>query len=156
MRALALLTCLSLGACTWFSGDKHVLITSEPPGARILVDGIDTGKTTPTMLELGGLLDSNHAIILQKKGYRPSGRMIYAYTEGYTSLVIDGVADLGLPPFPLFWTQGDFLTPLGVRWNHVPHDIYVRLYKEGEPMPCLVPPPTQPDAPHGVGGAGTR
>ena len=155
MRALVLLACLPLGACTWFSGDKHVLITSDPPGAHILVDGRDTGKTTPSMLELGGMLDGNHAIVLQKKGYRPSGRVICAYTEGYTARFIDGVADIGLPPFPLFWTQGDFLTPFGVRWDHVPHDLYVRLYKEGEPAPCMVPP-AQAEIPHGVGVAGTR
>ena len=154
MRVLALLSCLWLGACTWFSGDSHVLITSEPPGAKIWVDGKDTGKTTPSLIELGGLLDNDHAITLTKKGYLTGGRLISSFTEGYTVRLIDGVAEIGLPPFPLFWTVGDLLVPFGVRWDHVPHDIYVKLYKPGEPQPCMVPPKTT--EPHGVGAAGTR
>jgi hypothetical protein len=155
MRALALLSCLCLGACTWFKGDRHVLVTSEPPGARILVDGKDTGRTTPCLIALGGMLDVDHSITVEKKGYQPAGRYISSYTEGYTSLFIDGVAEIGLPPFPLFWTIGDTLTPFAVRWDHVPHDIYVKLYKVGEPAPCMVPPPrASTDAPFGI--AGTR
>jgi hypothetical protein len=41
-------------------------VTSDPPGARLLVDGEDTGKTTPATLSLP---PSRHAIALTLDGY---------------------------------------------------------------------------------------
>ena len=38
-----------LPACTYIEGNPRVLVTSNPAGAEILVDGQDTGKTTPAI-----------------------------------------------------------------------------------------------------------
>ena len=47
--AACLLACLlaCMPACTYWKSHDNVLVTSNPLGARILVDGEDTGKTTP-------------------------------------------------------------------------------------------------------------
>jgi hypothetical protein len=134
MRTVLLLLLLLLTpACTWFSSKEHVLVSSEPLGARILVDGVDTGLTTPAKVSIGGLFGGDHTIALHKKGFRPSTRRVYQYTEGYTSKWIDGAYDAAMPPIPIFWTTGDFLTPFGVRAAILPAELYVVLEREDAP-----------------------
>lgn len=133
MRTTALLLLLACPACTWFSSRENVLIGSDPLGARILVDGQDTGRTTPASLPLGGLFGSDHTIELQKRGYRPARRRLYQYTEGYTSKWIDGAYDPVMLPLPLFWTAGDLFTPFGVRAAIVPAELHVVLEKQDAP-----------------------
>jgi hypothetical protein len=128
-----LLLCFTCSAC-WFSSRERVLIASQPLGARILVDGEDTGRTTPASLPLGGLFGHDHTIELQKKGYRPAVRRIYQYTEGYTSKWIDGAYDVVMFPLPFFWTAGDLLAPLGIRAAILPAELYVVLEKEDAPL----------------------
>jgi hypothetical protein len=122
-------------ACTYFHGDEHVLVTSTPPGAAILVDGVDTGQTTPSMVDLGGLIGligSDHVITVRKRGFVDETRQVYHYTTAYTARWIDGALDMGLWRLPLWWTLGDWVFPIGVRWRWVPHELHTRLYKEGE------------------------
>ncbi len=133
MRLAFLLPLLLTPACTWFSSKENVLVTSVPLGARIVVDGQDTGSTTPARLQLGGLFGGDHTVVLHKKGYRPAARRLCQYTEGYTSKWIDGAFDAAMPPLPLFWTAGDFLTPFGVRAAIVPGELYVVLEREDAP-----------------------
>jgi hypothetical protein len=128
---LLLLVLLATPACTWFSSREHVLVASEPPGARILVDGVDTGRTTPSRLAIGGLFGGDHTIALHKKGFRPATRRVCQYTEGYTSKWIDGaVEEMTLP---LLWTAGDFALPFGVRAAILPAELYVVLEREDAP-----------------------
>ena len=46
-------------------------VSSTPPGARIYVNGSDTGKTTPDKLKLSAKARSSIAITLKLKGYEP-------------------------------------------------------------------------------------
>lgn len=128
-----LLPLLCSGACTWFHSEDHVLITSDPAGAHIEVDGRDTGRTTPAKLPIAGTLGADHAITVAKKGYRPATCRVYQHTEGYTSKWIDGAYDAVMPTLPFFWTAGDILFPFGVRSAIVPHELHVKLYRTDEP-----------------------
>jgi hypothetical protein len=110
-----------------------VLVTSEPLGARIAVDGIDTGKTTPARIAIGGNFGRDHVVTLQKRGYRQAMRRLYQYTEGYTSKWIDGAYDPTLPPLPFFWSAGDFFFPFGIRGALLPGELMVKLEREDEP-----------------------
>ena len=121
-------------ACPSCSSQENVLITSDPLGARVTVDGEDTGRSTPVRLTLGGTFGANHTVVLQKKGYRPAARRLYQYTEGYTSKWIDGAYAMTMPPLPLFWTTGDLLLPLAVRSALLPAEIHVRLEAEDAPL----------------------
>ena len=132
-RSLLLLPLLAASACTWFTSQGPVLITSDPPGAHIAVDGRDTGRTTPAQLEIAGNFGSDHVVSLSKRGYRTATRRLYQYTEGYTSLWIDGAYDLVMPPLPLFWTAGDLVFPFGVRGAIVPGELHVRLPRLDSP-----------------------
>ncbi|PYP91881.1 MAG: hypothetical protein DMG65_06160 [Candidatus Angelobacter sp. Gp1-AA117] len=44
-----------------------VTVTSTPPGANILIDGKDTGKTTPAELQLE---KGEHTLLIRKRGYK--------------------------------------------------------------------------------------
>ncbi|MEO6596379.1 MAG: PEGA domain-containing protein [Planctomycetota bacterium] len=136
MRFLGLLLLMltTTPACTWWSSEEGVLISSDPLGAHIHVDGRDTGRTTPSRLLIGGNFGKNHMVELHKKGYRPAVRHLYQYTEGYTSKWIDGAYDAVMPPLPLFWSAGDFVFPFGIRGAIVPSELYVKLYSEGSPL----------------------
>lgn len=130
--AACLLACLP--ACTSWQSHENVLISSEPLGARILVDGQDTGRTTPARLTIGGNFGTDHVIELIKPGYRTVQRRVYQHTNGYTSRWNDGVYDMVMPPLPLFWTAGDLVTPLGIRGAILPAELYVQLDKDDAPL----------------------
>lgn len=132
-RSLLLLPLLAASACTWWTSQEPVLITSEPQGAHIAIDGRDTGRTTPARLEIAGNFGSDHVVSLSKRGYRTVTRRLYQYTEGYTSMWIDGAYDIVMPPLPFFWTAGDFVFPFGVRGAIVPGELFVRLPRTDAP-----------------------
>ncbi len=140
-RFLVLLVCLlPLGACTYISGDPRVMVTSEPAGAVILVDGADTGLTTPSMIALDGFIGNDHTITLERHGFDAEHREVVHYTHWYTSRWIDGT-DFRVFALPLFWTLGDFLTPFAVKWQYVPHRLHVVLYPKGEAPVNAAPEP---------------
>src|SRR5688572_32282882 len=90
--ALAAICAAAAPGCTWFRSNPMVLITSDPPGARIFVDGTDMGRTTPARMELAGTFGHDHVVTLTRKGHRPETRILYQHSEGYTSKWIDGAS----------------------------------------------------------------
>lgn len=126
---------LALGAgCTWFKSNQEVLITTDPPGAHVFLDGHDTGETTPHAFRIAGNFGSDHELELRRVGYRPEKRRLYQHTDLYTSRWIDGGGPPELPAMPLWWTGGDFVFPFGVRGAIVPGELFVKLYREDEPL----------------------
>ncbi|MEM7206064.1 MAG: PEGA domain-containing protein [Planctomycetota bacterium] len=129
--ALWLVALAAAPGCTYLSGDTHVVVTSTPAGAEILVDGEETGRTTPAKLDMGEFSGGEHEISLRKVGFDSEVRQVFYYRQLYSSRWIDGATDVSIPTFPLFWTLGDFFTPFGYRWLYVPHELHVVLYDEG-------------------------
>lgn len=134
MRRTALALLLGFAGCTWFEQNETVLITSDPPGARVLIDGTDMHRTTPVSLPIAGTGGRDHVLTLQKRGYRDEQRLLSQFTEGYTSMWINGAATESEPPLPIFWTAGDLFLPFGVRSAIVPHELYVKLYRDDAPL----------------------
>lgn len=130
MRLLAIPACYLLTGCVWMDGEDRLFVTSEPPGATILVDGTDLGHTTPAAIELGGFAAHHRVVTVQKKGFRPETRFVTHAQEGYTPRWVDGTPDIIPPAWPLAWTFGDFFTPLGIRWAFVPGTLHVKLHAE--------------------------
>lgn len=130
--AVCALACLP--ACTAWHSAEEVLVTSEPLGAHIYVDGHDTGSTTPAQVRVGGNFGSDHIVTLTKDGYRQAQRRLYQTTEGYTSKWIDGAFEAAMPPLPLFWTTGDLLLPFGIRGALLPGQLHVRLERTDAPL----------------------
>lgn len=135
MRHLLLIALLSLlGACTWFHNEPFVMVTSDPPGAQILINGLDSGLTTPSRLNLGTHFGGHYQIELVKPGHRPERRLLVQYTEGYTSKWIDGAYEDVLPPLPFFWTTGDMLLPFALYSTLVPGELHCKLYPVDAPL----------------------
>jgi len=133
LRAAFSLLMLSLmPGCTYFAGNPYVVVTSHPPGAEILVDGNGTGLTTPAKLELGGITGDDHTITLRKEGYDDEVRTVYHYTSLYGTRMVDGATEVAVWLNPSYWTLGDLMLPLGVKWRYVPHELYVVMYGEGQ------------------------
>jgi hypothetical protein len=53
------------------NGNSEISVTSSPSGARVFVDNVDTGKITPTKLEVPKKSDKPISITLRLKGYEP-------------------------------------------------------------------------------------
>lgn len=69
-------------------------ISSEPPGAKILVNGKDSGKTTPALID-NLSLSSSHAIKLNKEGFKPWKEQVVFENANAVSL------EATLEPLPL-------------------------------------------------------
>ena len=123
-----------LHSCTAWTGQPNVLVSSDPMGARIYVDGDDTGHTTPHRLTIGGNFGTDHVVRLEKDGYRPARRRLYQHTEGYTSKLIDGAYSVVMIPLPFFWTAGDTVLPFGVRGALLPGELHVELERSDAPL----------------------
>ncbi len=61
------------GASTSHGDDinSEITVSSSPSGARVFVDNVDTGKITPTTLEIPKKSDKPISITLRLKGYEP-------------------------------------------------------------------------------------
>lgn len=59
-------------------------VTSVPAGARVLLDGADTGKVTP--VTLSGVAGGNHGVVLRLTGYQ-DGRQSVSVAPGGTAAV---------------------------------------------------------------------
>ena len=133
LRAVVLLL-LCCAGCTWFSQEQGVLITSTPAGAHVFIDGNDMGATTPVKLAVAGSFGTDHVLTLKKRGFRDEQRLLTQFTEGYSSMWVNGAATESEPTLPIFWTAGDLLIPFGVRSAIVPGEVYVKLYRDDEPL----------------------
>ena len=134
MRSLLLALLIPCTACTWFKRNQEILITSEPPGAQIWINGRETGETTPKTFDIAGNFGSDHFLELKKKGFRPEQRILYQHTRGYASRWIDSAGAPGLPPMLMAWTLGDVVFPFGVKGAIVPGEVYIKMYREDEPL----------------------
>ncbi|MAE77652.1 MAG: hypothetical protein CMJ85_12380 [Planctomycetes bacterium] len=131
LRKSALLPLLFLGSCLWPQGDGRVFVTSDPAGANVLVDGKPTGKTTPAIIELGGITGSDHDIAVNKRGFETETRRVTHFARFNTAKWNDGTPDLKVWAAPIFWTAGDMLFPFEVRWTYLPHNLHMKLFPEG-------------------------
>ena len=55
-------------------GDCTIQVTSDPAGARIMVDGKETGETTPA--EITGLSEGPHRVVCSCAGYCPDEQVV--------------------------------------------------------------------------------
>lgn len=119
---------LPLAACQ-FVPEKGIEVSSAPPGARIYVDGRDSGFVTPCVL---GVDDDPHRVELELDGYRRETRLLT--TGGQTYLIYWNEAFLTYDTwrFPLWLNWLDGLFPLKLVDASSPSRIFVRLRRAQE------------------------
>jgi len=112
---------LLVGACVNVT-PPGILVASTPPGARILVDGRDSGFVTPANIEV---TDDDHWVELRLDGYAATA----LYLEDGTRLsVIPWSEGTVMPeswPFPLFLPTADLLLPFRIDQSPLPSRIHV-------------------------------
>ncbi len=118
---------------------RKIHVASQPSGARILIDGEDSGLTTPSQLTLSTAMKS-YTIALEKPGYNPIERQVKL---GKDVDVIDpdevamrvccAPCCLGLPLLGL-------LKPVRVKQGYTPSRIDARLDPEGQGLKVKMDP----------------
>lgn len=135
MRTLLLIPLLASGCATVVTGTTApVRLNSEPPGARMYVDGEFRGNG-PVEVELSRAKD--HRITAKQPGYEP--------TDANLRRSFNGVAVLNLICV-LCWGV-DAVS--GGLWNFDRDAVVVELERKDEPPPppaTPAPPPSSPEA----------
>lgn len=105
MRNVLLLLAIVLAAA---GCRKNVYIETEPPGARVWLDGIDRGPS-PVMVNVEYNIFINHTVTLEKEGYVTASAPLPA--EGHVPLAICGY--ILCPPL-LIWARAPIPNPVFV------------------------------------------
>ena len=105
-----------------------VLFATQPPGARVMLDEVDSGFVTPCLIDLDDT--QAHEIRLELQGYEPRS---FRVLPGHRVMFVPwyhAVSPESLH-FPLFATQKDLFFPFRVDRNLVPGRVHVRLHPLG-------------------------
>ncbi len=120
------LALLAAGAasCVEIRRVPGVMLATTPPGARVMVDGVDSGFVTPCHLDLSR---SRHDLDLVLEGYKPVSVAIEE--GGQTTLVFWDEAWIypNTWRFPLWLNARDGFFPVKVEHSYSPARIYAPL-----------------------------
>ncbi len=106
--------------------EPGVTLASTPPGARINVDGRDSGFVTPCAIELSR---DDHKIEFALDGYRKEERNITSGGRIYTILWHEMYLNSATWRFPMWLNYVDGLTPVKIERGTSPARIFVRLQR---------------------------
>jgi hypothetical protein len=116
-----LLACLSCGAV------RPVHFSSEPPGARLLVDGEDSGFVTPVALDLVDRKLRTVEFVLP--GYATATRFLTLQDRSELVLWKDSQLTARVWRFPFWLNTEDFFIPLKDYSGESPARVFVRLQR---------------------------
>ncbi|MBV9340935.1 MAG: PEGA domain-containing protein [Acidobacteria bacterium] len=70
------------------SGELVIMVSTEPPGARILLDGQDTGKKSPNVIPLSAA--GKHSVQVQLPGFHAEQRQVdvQPHTPGQLQIIL--------------------------------------------------------------------
>lgn len=102
-----------------------VLLSTNPPGARVLIDGVDSGFATPCALSLE--ITAPHEISFELDGYQTARRTVVPNESFHVVPWWDGDVGLVVWRFPIFLTFNGLFLPLRQNDNVIPNRIYVPL-----------------------------
>lgn len=105
---------------------------SEPPGARVHVDGRDSGWVTPCQIALDP--ESRHQVTIALEGYEPRAiELVPELRRGIVSWRQGANAARSTVSFPILLPMGDFLFPLRQSEALAPGSVFVRLRAASDP-----------------------
>lgn len=123
-RLLSLLALLWCGSCILSESSPGVMIATDPPGARVLVDGIDSGFATPASIDLS---DRDVTVSVELEGYQTATRELTGDRRWHVVPWSDGDISTSTWRFPLFLTFAGLFFPFRFRENSFPKRIYIPL-----------------------------
>ena len=113
MRTLAqlLLACSTafLGSCTTYRDYKAVHLSTTPPGASVLVDGVPSGFATPCMIALE---KKAQVVSLEKPGFLSADRQLVPNPYNDTWYWREASVGPHTFHFGLWINLDDFITPV--------------------------------------------
>jgi len=124
---VCLVLCLALlsTACVASTASPGVFFATDPPGARVFVNGADSGFATPCAISLDKTREHEVAFVLD--GYDVARRELYPSTRWTATPWSSGDIDLGIWRFPLFLTFEGLFFPFGEDDDLIPSRVFVPL-----------------------------
>lgn len=119
--------------CVLFREPQGLVVSSDPVGASVQIDGRDTGFVTPCVLELDTDEDQRVDVVLD--GYRTETRWVTPDHEVYAVLWREMSVGRDTWDFPLFLNFRDFFVPVKVTQKLSPGRIHVRLDRAADVAP---------------------
>ncbi len=129
LACLLALSCLGLTGCFGVKHSPGIRLATDPPGARVLLNGKDTGFMTPAFLDLRG---DNARVDMELDGYQTATRLVRS--TSHLSSIHWSEMELGPSTwrFPLWVDYDDFFTMWRFVTIYEPTRVFVRLRLAGE------------------------
>ena len=128
LRARFLISALALApACV---GPRPVHFSSEPPGARVVIDGQDSGFVTPCMLELRNRRSRRIDFVLPN--YETTTRQLGLKSRGQLVYWRDSTVSYRTWNFPLWLSSEDFFLFYKRQGGEFPSRVFVRMRREAD------------------------
>ncbi len=126
---LVLLALLPLAGCLALESEPGVLLASDPPGARVIVDGADSGMVTPCRIDLPR---DPQRVDLELPGYETATRYFSPDVEWDAVLwkEMSVSNDTWRNPLWLEWIR--FIFPFWRTTSLAPQRVFVRMRISGE------------------------
>lgn len=143
LAALLFALAPGLGGCLSAS-PPGALFATTPPGARVRIDGHDSGFVTPCMLAIedGGRV----RVELELEGYETARIVLAPASETETIGWSHGaMAPLGSLRTPFFLPAADLFLPFRPDDGHHPQRVHVRLHPSPVPEATAPEPAGPPD-----------
>jgi hypothetical protein len=121
-RTLALASLFA--ACQATHRQPGVSISSEPPGATVVLDGVDTGFVTPCDIAISR---EKHEIKIELEGYETAVRHLEGATRRDIIYYDEANAGMKTWRFPLWLNYEDGIFPWKRELSYSPARIFVRL-----------------------------
>lgn len=125
----ALLAAALLLATGCKTTERPVSFTTDPAGARILLDGKDSGFVTPALLRLER---EPQTVRFELDGYVPAERDLRPGKRRSTVYWREMSVSYKTWHFPLWLNRDDTFTPYKVDKSLMPNRLYVRLKREAD------------------------
>lgn len=132
LGAAALGLSLALTGC--ISSRRPIVLDTTPPGALVVVDGVDSGHSTPCAIQLP---DSRRTIEFVLDGYETESRDIRIGRRRDVVFYRDAATPIGMWTFPMFLNLPDFMFPIKEDGGEMPSRIHVRMTRKRQPLALL-------------------
>jgi len=111
------------------AGPHPSIFATDPPGARVIIDGEDSGFVTPCAIDLPS---DPHVIDFTLPGYASARRTTYPETQRYAILYREWISNTDTWRFPLWLNVEDLFVPIKTISTQSPQRIFVRLRPQAD------------------------
>lgn len=112
------------------ASQRPVHFASDPPGAAVLVDGVDSGFVTPCRLELEDR--SSRRIDIELDGFQTATRYLTHQDRGELVYWREASVHYNTWNLPIWLGARDFFLPYKSLDGEAPRRLYVRLRREAD------------------------